>query len=56
MTKTTEKPDVLVDVYGKTAPDAAKAGVGARTISEIREATDARRNQHPGDYNNSNKR
>jgi hypothetical protein len=51
-----QKPEINVNVYGKDAPAAAKAGVGARTLAEIREATDARRNQRPGDYNNSNKR
>jgi hypothetical protein len=51
-----EKPEILVSTYGKDAPKAATAGVGARNLAEIREATDARRNQRPGDYNNSNKR
>jgi hypothetical protein len=50
-----EKPPINVNVYGRNAPDAAKAGVGARTIEQIREATDAQRNQRPGDYH-SNKR
>ena len=48
--KPTEKPPIYTDVYGKVAPDAAKAGVGARSIEEIRQATDARRNAKPGQY------
>ena len=52
----TEKLPILTNVYGKDAPAAAKAGVGARSIEEIRQATDARRNQRLGDYNNSNGR
>jgi hypothetical protein len=47
------KPPILTNVYGSNPPKAAQAGVGATTISEIREAVDARRNQRPGDYNNS---
>jgi hypothetical protein len=47
----TEKPEILVDTYGKDAPAAAKAGVGARNLAEIREATEAR--TKPGQYNNS---
>jgi hypothetical protein len=52
----TKKPPILTNVYGKDAPAAAKAGVGARTLDEIKQATDARRDQRPGDYNNSNNR
>jgi len=47
---TTAKPDHLTDVYGKTAPAAAKFGVGAANLAEIQEATDARRSQKPGYY------
>ena len=46
------KPVIQHSEYGKSAPDAAKAGVGARTIEEIRQATDARRAARPGDYHN----
>ena len=46
----TEKPPIYTDVYGKIAPDAARAEVGARSIEQIREATDARRNARPGQY------
>jgi hypothetical protein len=52
-----EKPPINVNVYGRNAPKAATAGQGARTLEEINQATDARRAQRPGDYNNtSNKR
>jgi hypothetical protein len=40
---------VLVNVYGRNAPDAAKFGVGATTLAQIKQATDARRalsNEH----------
>ena len=36
----TEKLPILTNVYGKDAPAAAKAGVGARSIEEIRQATE----------------
>jgi hypothetical protein len=50
-----EKPPILTDTYGLKAPKAARAGVGARTIEEIREATEMR--PRPGDYyNNPEKR
>jgi hypothetical protein len=42
MTNNTKQPEILVDTYGKTAPAAAKAGVGARTLDEIKRATEAR--------------
>jgi hypothetical protein len=49
--KTPNRPvDILVNVYGRNAPDAAKFGRGATTIQQIQEATDARRAQKPGDY------
>ena len=48
------KPDILVDTFGKDAPAAAKAGQGARTLEEIKQATEAR--TRPGQYNNSEKR
>jgi len=35
--------DVLVDNYGRNAPDAARFGVGARSLEDIQKATDARR-------------
>jgi len=47
---------IKTDVYGSNAPAAAKAGVGARSIEQIRQATDARRNARPGQYNDSDKR
>jgi hypothetical protein len=50
-----KKPPILTDTYGLRAPKAARAGVGARTIAEIREATETR--PRPGDYyNNPEKR
>jgi hypothetical protein len=39
----TEKSEILVNVYGTDAPDAAKFGVGATTLAEIERATEARR-------------
>jgi hypothetical protein len=56
MANSNEKPDVKVNVYGSNAPAAAKFGVGATTRQEIEEPTQARRDQRPGDYNDSNKR
>jgi hypothetical protein len=41
--------DVFVDVYGKKAPKAADFRRGATTREEVEKATDARRNQRPGD-------
>ena len=49
MSETTKQPDVKVDVYGSKAPAAADFRRGATSVAEIREATDARRNQRPGD-------
>jgi hypothetical protein len=50
-----EKSAILTDTYGLRAPKAARAGVGARTLAEIREATETR--PRPGDYyNNPEKR
>ena len=43
-----EKP--LVSVYGPNAPKAAEFGVGATTLEEIEQATEARRNVKPGQY------
>jgi hypothetical protein len=37
------KDQVLISVYGQNAPDAAKFGVGATTLAQIKQATDARR-------------
>ena len=48
----TTKPPIYTDVHGWKAPKAAQAGVGARTLQEIREATEAK--PRLGDYNNSN--
>jgi hypothetical protein len=45
-----QKP--LVSVYGKNPPKAAEFNKGARTIEEVREATEARRNLKPGVYGN----
>jgi hypothetical protein len=52
MSENTKQPDILVDTFGKDAPAAAKAGQGARTLDEIKQATEAR--TRPGQYNNSN--
>jgi hypothetical protein len=43
------KPDIQVSVYGSKPPPAAEFGKGARDLAEIKEATDARRAQRPGD-------
>jgi hypothetical protein len=43
MSKTEEQPDILVSVYGKNPPRAAEFGKGASTVSEIEQATAARR-------------
>jgi hypothetical protein len=51
MSDTTTKPlDVLVDVYGTRAPDAAKFGVGTSTREGAQAAQDARRQAKRGDY------
>jgi hypothetical protein len=42
----------LVSVYGRDAPDAAKFGVGAQTIEQIRDAAEKRRDLKPGVYGN----
>jgi len=48
----TEKPDILVNVYGNKPPKAAESfgGNGATTLAEIKDATDAQRNAKPGSY------
>ncbi len=47
-----EKPEILTDVYGSRPPKAAESfgGNGVTTLAEIQEATDARRNAKPGEY------
>jgi hypothetical protein len=45
----TEKQTIHVNVYGTIAPRAAEFGKGARDLAEIKQATDARRAQRPGD-------
>jgi hypothetical protein len=37
------KKEILVNTYGRNAPDAAKFGVGATALEQIKQATDARR-------------
>jgi hypothetical protein len=37
------KEQVLVNVYGRNALDGGKFGVGATTLEQIKQATDARR-------------
>ena len=44
-----QRPPIHVTVYGTTPPRAAEFGKGARDLAEIKEATDARRAQQPGD-------
>lgn len=53
-----ESNNILVDVYGRDAPDAAKFGVGAKTITDVEKATDARRNasEAPESYDGSPRR
>jgi hypothetical protein len=50
----TKQPEILVDTFGKDAPAIAKAGVGARTIQEIKQGVE----QKPrlADYHDSSKR
>ena len=51
----TEKPNnIHVSVYGTTPPRAAEFGKGARDPAEIKQATDARRAQRPGDAEKCN--
>jgi hypothetical protein len=51
MSNQSEKPPILTDTYGLRSPKAAQAGVGARTLQEIREATEAK--PRLGDYHDS---
>jgi hypothetical protein len=44
------KPEVLVNVYGKKPPRAAEFGKGVSDIAGVQEATDAHRNAKPGEY------
>jgi hypothetical protein len=46
---TATTPDVHVSVYGTKPPRAAEFAEGARDLAEIKEATEAQRNQRPGD-------
>jgi hypothetical protein len=39
-----EKPEIFVDTYGRNAPNAARAGVGATTQADVEKATAARAN------------
>jgi hypothetical protein len=45
-----EKPQILVNTFGSHAPAAAVAGVGARDLAEIEQATSAVRTQRVGKY------
>jgi hypothetical protein len=45
-----QKQEPLISVYGKNPPKAAEFGVGARTIEEIRDAAQKRRDLQPGQY------
>ena len=47
MSNQSEKPPILTDTYGLRSPKAAQAGVGARTLQEIREATRAETQDWP---------
>ncbi len=44
------KPDILTDVYGNKPPRAAEFGKGATTLAEVKDATEARRNARPGEF------
>jgi hypothetical protein len=44
------KPQILVDVYGKTPPKAAVFGQGISDRAGAQQAQDARRNAVPGQY------
>jgi hypothetical protein len=37
------KDEILISVYGRNAPGAAKFGVGATALAEVQKAIDARR-------------
>ena len=50
-----DKLDVLVDSYGRRAPDAARFNVGIRTQEQAQAAQDARRAAVPGDYDKRRK-
>ena len=45
-----EKPEILTSVYGNRPPRAAEFGKGARSLDEIKRATEAQRNATPGEY------
>jgi hypothetical protein len=49
-----ERPEVLVNTFGKNAPAIDRAGVGARNLQEIRESLAVK--PRLGDYHNSDKR
>lgn len=54
MTQPSEKPTlppIHIDVFGSqgAAPALARFGVGGETIADIERATEARRQQKPGD-------
>jgi hypothetical protein len=40
---TDNKYEILINTYGRNAPDAAEFGVGATTLDEIKQATEGRR-------------
>jgi hypothetical protein len=44
------KPDVLVSTYGNKPPRAAEYGKGVSDVAGVEEATAARRNARPGEY------
>jgi hypothetical protein len=39
---TDNKYEILINTYGRNAPDAAEFGVGATTLADIERATEAR--------------
>jgi hypothetical protein len=48
MTNNEKKSDIIIDTYGKQAPDAAKFGKGVYDQRGAQEAQDARRALKPG--------
>jgi hypothetical protein len=50
----TQKPQILVDTHGTDAGCMQKAGVGARSLADIKQSLETR--TRPGQYDNSHNR
>ena len=55
---TYKEPDIRVDIYGTSAkaPRAARFGVGATTLAEVRDACEKQQRNVPGQYCESHKK